>query len=431
MPPADSRVAAWSDCFRRNPLSRALVTSLEDRAPEIWRRTFDLLRQESPEYRNAVDDEFTAESKAHCGELLDSIISIAGGKLHRADPFAFVRKHAEWRARHQVPLVASLHAYRLAHKTYWGITRERLANHRNRKDAMRALEMLSDFWIELFETVGAVLEEAHAAEQARAVARNSEAQARLLDDDLLAGTEPARPESRQLLALFGIRSGQKMAVAVARPFADDGHRHQDVEVSSRSLLRLFDQTFPPSIPGKLLGLRNGELIVLAGGDGDPSRRLAKYMGRLGIGRRGTASYAGGVGLDKGDVAQIPESLAEARMALELASHDRALLHFADIGLTDFVVECADRSALRLVPEWVRETYSSDRHHDLLRTVRAFADASLNVKETARRLAVHPNTVYFRLNQIEKCTGVNPRNFTGISTLMMALRLLDKYCRELA
>src|ERR1044071_2006852 len=122
----DTRILDWQQRFRKSPLARDAVLVLAGRAPEIWLRTFDLLRKESPEYRNAVDDEFTAESKSHCGELLQTIVAIAAGRLDSADPFAFVRKHAEWRARHQVPLVASLHAYRLAHKTYWGITREQL-----------------------------------------------------------------------------------------------------------------------------------------------------------------------------------------------------------------------------------------------------------------------------------------------------------------
>src|SRR5579864_803269 len=152
----DKSHLVWSERIRDSPLAMEVVAGLEGRASEIWRRTFDLLREESPEYRNAVDDEFTAESKSHCGELLTMIVAIGAGRLKGPDPFAFVRKHAEWRTRHQVPLVASLHAYRLAHKTYWGITREQLTRHRKRKQALEALAILSDFWIELFEAVGAM-----------------------------------------------------------------------------------------------------------------------------------------------------------------------------------------------------------------------------------------------------------------------------------
>src|SRR5215475_4270269 len=188
MAAADARLSSWKERFQKSPLARRVVTGLEGRAEEIWRGTFDLLRKESPEYRNAVDDEFTSESKSHCGELLRAIIGIASGRVGGPDPFRFVRRHAEWRAQHQVPLVASLHAYRLAHKTYWSITREKLAEHRKRKEVLDAMAMLSDFWIELFEAVGAVLEEAHGAEEARIVAQNTRVYAGIIDD-LVNGTE--------------------------------------------------------------------------------------------------------------------------------------------------------------------------------------------------------------------------------------------------
>ena len=431
MATTDSRLIDWRERFKKAPLAKEVVTGLDGRSKEIWQRTFDLLRQESPEYRNAVDDEFTAESRSHCGELLDTIIAIAAGRLDYSDPFAFVRKHAEWRARHQVPLVASLHAYRLAHKTYWGITRESLATRRKQKQAMLALEMLSDFWIELFEAVGAVLEEAHAAEEARIVAQNTRAYAGLIED-LLSGTEPSNPETRQLLTLCGIRPGTKLTVAIIRPFPTENGKHVDIEVTLRSLVRLIHQVLPSSVFGKLVDLRNGEIVVIASSESDGAGRLVKHLSRHGFGRRSgnTAAVGAGVSLDKIDIARLPEAFIEARMALDLTNPGRALLNFADIDLAEFLIHRADRAALRLIPEWLSEAHASGSEDVLVRTIRAFAACSLNVKETARRLGVHTNTVYFRLNQIKKRTGADPRTFSGASFLLTALRLLDRHSHDI-
>jgi DNA-binding CsgD family transcriptional regulator len=249
-------------------------------------------------------------------------------------------------------------------------------------------------------------------------------------DDLLNGMEPASAETRQLLTLCGMHPGKKMTVAIIRPFPVDNGKHVDLEVTLRSLVRLLHQVLPSPVCGKLVGRRKGEIVVIANSDSDTSGRLVKHLGRHGFGRRGANAVdsGAGVGLDKADVAGLPEALAEARMALDLTSPSRALLHFADIDLAEFVIHRADKAALRLIPTWIREAHTTGREDDLIRTIRAFAECSLNVKETARRLGVHTNTVYFRLNQIKKRTGSDPRNFSTTSILITALRLLDSHSR---
>ena len=59
---------------------------------------------------------------------------------------------------------------------------------------------------------------------------------------------------------------------------------------------------------------------------------------------------------------------------------------------------------------------------LARTLDAFAAADLNVKACARRLGLHTNTIYHRLNRVQGLTGVDPRTYHGLSQLMMALML---------
>src|SRR5579864_3039758 len=233
-----AKIREWYENFRKNPLARGVVTGLHRRSAEIWRRTFELLQRESPEYRNSVDEEFTKESKSHCKELLDAIIAVAAGRVDKrdGDPFGFVRTHAEWRARRQVPLTASLHAYRLAHKTYWGITRESLLRHAERKEeALYSLTMLSDFWIEFFDHVGAVLAEAHSVEEGLIVAQSTCTYVALIDD-MLRDAEPQR-----LRILCGIRPGARLAIALARPLRLASDKQIDHAATLRSLVRLLDQ----------------------------------------------------------------------------------------------------------------------------------------------------------------------------------------------
>jgi hypothetical protein len=184
-------IRQWSERFRKDPLATGVIAGLRDRSNEIWQHAFELMQRESPEYRNSVDEEFAKESKAHCHELLGLIISIASGAVADSgpDPLDFVRTHAEWRARHQVPLIASLHAYRLAHRTYSEISQDSLSRHGNPEEIIRALRTLSDFWIQLFDHIGAVLAEAHAVEDGLIVAHGARSYAGLIND-LLRGAQP-------------------------------------------------------------------------------------------------------------------------------------------------------------------------------------------------------------------------------------------------
>ncbi|MBZ5676348.1 MAG: helix-turn-helix domain-containing protein [Acidobacteriia bacterium] len=429
MATAHAQVQEWSRRFRKAPLASRVVAGLQNRSADIWRRTFELLQRESPEYRNSVDEAFTKESKSHCRELLNAIIAVAAGRAAKtgSDPFGFVRTHAEWRARHQVPLVASLHAYRLAHKTYWGITQELLLRHSEREEALFALTMLSEFWIEFFDFVGAVLAEAHAVEEGLSVAQNSHSYASLIDD-LLRGVAPRGGEAQRLHTLCGIRPGAPMAVAVARPFPSGNGKQIDLDVTRRSLVRLIQQVLPSAVFGRLVDIRNDDVLVIVSSDSDPARGLLKVLRRHGFGRRATNGLAAGVGvsLDTMEVSGLPAALEEARLALEFAGPARPLMHFSDIDLPEFLIRRADKTALRFIPEWVQHLAPGDGRQpgELSRTIRAFAESSLNVKQTARRLGVHTNTVYFRLNRIHKLTGVDARTFSGATLLLTALRLKE-------
>lgn len=235
-----------------------------------------------------------------------------------------------------MPLTASLHAYRLAHKTYWEISRESLLRHAGPKEALDSLTMLSDFWLEFFDYVGAVLAESHAVEEGLNFAQNTRAYVRLIDD-LLRGREPVDAEARRLRTFCGIRPGSPMAVAVARPFPSGNGKAIDLDVMRRSLVRLVQQVLPSAVFGRLVDIRDHEVTVIVSSEADTARAFLKVLRRDGAGLRRTNGLAPGVGvsLDTMEVARLPESLEEARLALEFASGAQPLMHFASIDRRSF------------------------------------------------------------------------------------------------
>ena len=66
--------------------------------------------------------------------------------------------------------------------------------------------------------------------------------------------------------------------------------------------------------------------------------------------------------------------------------------------------------------------------EMLSTAEEFLDSSLNVSETSRKLYMHRNTLLYRLDKIEKATGLNVREFPDAVTfrvLTILYKLLKK------
>ena len=62
--------------------------------------------------------------------------------------------------------------------------------------------------------------------------------------------------------------------------------------------------------------------------------------------------------------------------------------------------------------------------ETLTTVNMFLDNNLNVSETARKLFVHRNTLLYRLEKLEKSTGLDIRVFDDALTLKIALMVVS-------
>ncbi|HKB62596.1 MAG TPA: helix-turn-helix domain-containing protein [Burkholderiales bacterium] len=329
-----------------------------------------------------------------------------------------------------MPLVASLHAYRLAHKTYWTLTRKAVLKHAKQEEAIVSLTTLSDFWLELFDMVGGALTEAHAVEEKLITAQSARMHVALIED-LLGGVIPKDTEAQRICALCGIRPGEHMAVIVARVISVDGTQ-VDFEVKLRSLARLIEQSLPASAFGKLVDIRNSEVTGVISSDSDTARRALQALQGIGAKKHAASGLAAAVGisLDATDIGRLPQALEEARLAFNFATAARPVMQFGDIELPEFLIRNAGHAAFRLIPGWARHFSGDDeKTRDLQHTIRAFADSSFNVKQTARLLGLHTNTVYFRLNRINELTGIDPRTYSGTSQLLTALRLLERNGNE--
>ena len=78
----------------------------------------------------------------------------------------------------------------------------------------------------------------------------------------------------------------------------------------------------------------------------------------------------------------------------------------------------------LMDERAREIFDDD---EMTSTAEEFLENNLNVSETSRKIYLHRNTLMYRLDKIEKATGLNIRKFSDAVTFRF-ITILSKLVR---
>ena len=65
-----------------------------------------------------------------------------------------------------------------------------------------------------------------------------------------------------------------------------------------------------------------------------------------------------------------------------------------------------------------------KSEETLTTINKFFENNLNVSETSRQLYVHRNTLVYRLEKLEKSTGLDIRKFDDALTFKIAMMVVS-------
>src|SRR5204863_2902363 len=113
------------------------------------------------------------------------------------------------------------------------------------------------------------------------------------------------------------------------------------------------------------------------------------------------------------LADVPRGYEEARRAFETVVGQAATALLLDMRVSDYVLERADATVLRMIPAAARRLFESDAAADraLVETLEVYAEADMSARVTAQRIAVHSNTVAYRLGRIRQVLGRDPTRFS--------------------
>jgi hypothetical protein len=395
---------------------RRILTTMLERTDALVQSTVEAIRGEIPAY--------AAQEASFFVDVRDQVRKHYRVKLHllleerevALEDIAFARGAALRRARAGFALEDYLNAFRVAQQVFWeGV----LACPGDTPLGHEAALTLTAPLLRYCDFVSTHAGHAYVESQQYVVA-DADRERRDLLEHLLAGTMPTRGPLLAAARAYGIGAETPMMVALAVPVgpqADADTPHAASAMITRAV---------PRQEKILVVVRQAEIVAVpALCHGVDPAELCDHLeaARDRLQREGT-TLAMGISTVANGVAELPRACLEARTALGSVPDGGGLVALPRLSPLDYLVLRADDTARWLVDGRLRAFLDDDRARGgvLTATVRAFADANLNLRLAAARLQVHPNTAQYRLRRIQQRSGRNPRRIADLLDLLVAIEL---------
>ena len=127
-----------------------------------------------------------------------------------------------------------------------------------------------------------------------------------------------------------------------------------------------------------------------------------------------------------NIKDISRSYNEAKMALDVGKifyDEKTVIAYNKLGIGRLIYQLPIPLCKMFIDEIFPGTTPDQFDEETLLTIRKFFDNSLNVSETARQLYIHRNTLVYRLDKVNKATGLDLRVFEDAITFEIALMVV--------
>lgn len=408
------------DGLRAHGVVPGIVDQLERARDTTGNRLQDVVLDKVTAYSDSGNPEVLPQLTGHLERLTAEIPAVLGGGLQG---FEFVQSHAERRAGQRFPLEALLHTYRCAHKVLFSWIRDAaIASAPETAHIRRVVAAAADFAIEYADAVSNIATSSYVS-HTRILAETESDQRAELMNTLLKGYDESDSRAARLLRGAGyLKQRQSYCVVVARSVNPGEMQHP---ARAQRMADSIGDTLAPASLRTLIGVRDNLVIAivsmtrrLSGWTVPQSllaERLVPYLQRV-----GPAAFIG-LSNDVPSTSHIPRAASEAKLALDFASYGDRVVPYSSVSFRQMLVAHARNDLSSAMPPWYDGFAAIDRKSRgrLSATLRAYADADMNVLRAAKVLSVHPNTIYARAQRISDATGKNPLRYHDLTELLLA------------
>lgn len=128
-----------------------------------------------------------------------------------------------------------------------------------------------------------------------------------------------------------------------------------------------------------------------------------------------------------ELKDVSKSYKEAKMALDVGKifyAEKSVVAYSTLGIGRLIYQLPVNLCRIFVEEIFGDHVPTDLDEETLTTLNKFFENNLNVSETSRQLFVHRNTLVYRIEKIQKNTGLDLRNFDDALTFKIALMVVN-------
>jgi len=127
-----------------------------------------------------------------------------------------------------------------------------------------------------------------------------------------------------------------------------------------------------------------------------------------------------------ELKEVSRSYKEAKMALDVGKifySGKNVVAYSNLGIGRLIYQLPIPLCRMFIKEIFEGKSPDDFDEETLTTINKFFENSLNVSETSRQLYIHRNTLVYRLDKLQKGTGLDLRVFEDAITFKIALMVV--------
>ena len=135
-----------------------------------------------------------------------------------------------------------------------------------------------------------------------------------------------------------------------------------------------------------------------------------------------------IGTVVNDLKNVSASYKEAKLALEVGKifeENKKIVNYEQLGIGRLIYQLPAPLCKMFINEVLHGLSMDQFDEETLTTVNKFFENNLNVSETSRQLYIHRNTLVYRLDKLQKMTGLDLRNFDD-AIIFKIMLMVSKY-----